>query len=371
MSIIEKAASRLDARTQHERAARNAAALDARADSAADPAAAHAASAAALHASVPHPDAAFAAVAETSAPRAEGIPLNVRPAARAEAPAAAQPAGGTFHGAPNGLPNGAPNGSPNGHSAIASAARASAPSSQDDVRHDIDLEKLRSLGMVTPDSGRSAVAEEFRAIKRPLLSQAFSRGASAKSHSNLIMVTSALPGEGKTFCAINLALSIAMELDHTVLLVDADVARPTVLDRLGLQSDVGLLDILHDDKLQLPDVLLRTNVDSLSILPAGRNQRHATELLASHAMTQLLNDIATRYQDRIVIFDSPPLLLTTESRVLAEQMGQIVLVVEAERTTQHNVKNALRQLEGCTNVNLVYNKSKAFLGGNKYGNYYN
>ncbi|MBC7502267.1 MAG: tyrosine-protein kinase family protein [Herminiimonas sp.] len=239
------------------------------------------------------------------------------------------------------------------------------------ARYEIDLDKLHKLGMVTPDSGRTAVAEEFRAIKRPLLGRAFGRSDAPIHHGNLIMITSALPREGKTFCAINLAMSIAMEMDHTVLLVDADVARPSVLECLGLTSDVGLMDILHNEDIDLQDVLMRTNVDSLSILPAGKSHRNATELLASHAMTRLLNDIANRYQDRIVIFDSPPLLLTTESRALAGQMGQIVMVIEAETTTQHAVKNALRQLEGCANVNLIYNKSKAFLGREQYGNYYN
>ena len=239
------------------------------------------------------------------------------------------------------------------------------------VRHNIDLEKLRKLGMVTPDGERTSVAEEFRAIKRPLISRAFEPRTGNSRPGNLIMVTSSLPREGKTFCAINLALSIAMEMDHTVLLVDADVARPSVLECLGLRSDVGLMDVLHDSSVDLPDVLLRTNVESLSILPTGKSHRHATELLASQAMTRLLNDLANRYRDRVIIFDSPPLLLTTESRVLASQMGQIVMVVEAETTTQHAVKNALRQLEGCPNVNLVYNKSRAFLGGSEYGSYYN
>jgi protein-tyrosine kinase len=245
------------------------------------------------------------------------------------------------------------------------------PVDSDKPVRQIDLEKLRSLGMVTPEGGRTQVAEEFRAIKRPLLTAAFGRGQQRIANGNLIMVTSALPGEGKTFTAINLALSIAMEMDHTVLLVDADVARPSVLDRLGLQADVGLLDLLHNEKIAVPDALMRTNVDRLSILSAGSSHRHSTELLASHAMSRLLNDLATRYPERIIIFDSPPLLLTTESRVLAEQMGQIVVVVEAETTTQHAVKNALRQVEKHKHVSLVYNKSTAFLGGEKYGHYYN
>ncbi|MDB5770494.1 MAG: protein tyrosine kinase [Burkholderia sp.] len=235
-------------------------------------------------------------------------------------------------------------------------------------RVELNLARLQEQGMITPDGGRSAVAEEFRAIKRTLLDRIASEGAKSK-RSNLIMVTSSLPSEGKTFSSINLAMSIAMEMDHTVLLVDADVARPSVLRTLGLKPESGLMDILLDRNVQVQDVLLKTNVNTLSILPAGPAHRHSTELLASQAMSRLLDEIASRYADRIVIFDSPPLLLTTEARALASQMGQIVMVVEAESTTQKALKNALRQIEACPNVNLVYNKSKAFPGGDNYGYY--
>ena len=229
-------------------------------------------------------------------------------------------------------------------------------------RVELDLVRMRQLGLVTAASGRTTLLEDFRIIKRPLLQRAFSERGPSEKPGNLIMVTSSLPGEGKTFCAINLAMSIAMELDHTVLLIDADVARPSVLRTLGLPAQRGLMDMLLDDKLDLSDVMLRTNVDTLSILPAGTSTAHATELLASSAMAALVHEIAHRYPDRIVIFDSPPLLLTSESRVLASHMGQIAMVVESETTTKHAVKEALRQLEGCSNVNLIYNKMRNFPG---------
>jgi exopolysaccharide/PEP-CTERM locus tyrosine autokinase len=235
----------------------------------------------------------------------------------------------------------------------------------------INLEQLHRLGIVTPEGERTPVSEEFRIIKRPLIKAAFNRGLDgSKRHANLIMVTSSLPGEGKTFCAINLAMSIAMEMDHTVLLVDADVARPSVPRYLGIDVKEGLMDVLTNDKLDLSDVMLRTNVDTLRLLPAGQSHRNATELLASLSMSNLLDEIARRYPDRIVIFDSPPLLLTSEARALAGQMGQIVMVVEAETTTQHAVKDALRQLGSDDNVSLIYNKAHAF-GGNNYGYGYN
>ncbi|WP_183107896.1 XrtA-associated tyrosine autokinase [Massilia sp. Dwa41.01b] len=221
---------------------------------------------------------------------------------------------------------------------------------------------MRDAGMVTAAGGRTNLLEDFRVIKRPLLKRAFSEASAPGRPNNLIMLTSSLPGEGKTYCAINLAMSIAMELDHTVLLVDADVARPSVLRTLGLPAQRGLMDILLDDKLDLSDVMLRTNVDTLSILPAGTSTPRATELLASSTMTSLVTEIAHRYPDRVIIFDSPPLLLTSESRVLASHMGQIVMVVEAQGTTQHAVKESLRQLEGCSNVNLIYNKARDIPG---------
>jgi len=229
-------------------------------------------------------------------------------------------------------------------------------------RVELDLNRMRDMGMVTAAGGRTRLLEDFRVIKRPLLQRAFAERKDSDKPGNLIMVTSSLPGEGKTYCAINLAMSIAMELDHTVLLVDADVARPSVLRSLGLPAHRGLMDILLDDKVDMADVMLRTNVDTLTILPAGTSTPRATELLASSSMTTLLHEIANRYRDRIVIFDSPPLLLTSESRVLASHMGQIVMVVEAQTTTQHAVKEALRQLEGNQNVNLIYNKTREFPG---------
>ena len=183
------------------------------------------------------------------------------------------------------------------------------------------------------------------------------------------MVTSALPGEGKTFTAINLALSMASELDRTVLLIDADVQRPAVLDRLGLPRTKGLLDLLTDPNVALHEVLLRTNVDKLSILPPGTSHAQATELLASDAMDRLLLDISTRYPDRVVVFDAPPLLASTESRVLATHMGQVVMVVSADKTPQNSLMEAMRTVESCPLVYSVLNKTRRASAGSYYGYY--
>jgi exopolysaccharide/PEP-CTERM locus tyrosine autokinase len=234
----------------------------------------------------------------------------------------------------------------------------------------LDLGRLAAQGYVTPDSPRSQLADEFRVLKRPVLNNAHGKSAAPIRRANLIMITSSVPGEGKTFTSINLALSIAMEVDTTVLLVDADVARPAVLDRLGLPSSPGLLDLLTQPELEFADVLLRTNVERLSILPAGTPHPRATELLASTGMSRLLDEMATRYPDRILVFDAPPLLLSTESRALATQVGQVLMVVEADRTTQSAVTTALGMIESCPVVMTILNKTDpSHSGGGYYGQY--
>jgi len=236
---------------------------------------------------------------------------------------------------------------------------------------EIDLVRLAELGYVTPDAPRTQLADEYRVIKRPLLTNALRRSSTSVERGNLILITSAMPGEGKTFTAINLALSMAVELDCTVLLVDADVARPSVLNRFGLPSAKGLLDILTDSRLDLSDVLLRTNVERLSILPAGTHHPRATELLASDGMNRLVDELATRYSDRILVFDAPPLLPSTESRVLAAHMGQIVVVVESSRTQRSTLTQALGTIENCPVVMMLLNKVVGSEVGSYYGYYTN
>jgi receptor protein-tyrosine kinase len=234
----------------------------------------------------------------------------------------------------------------------------------------INLARLHRMGVVAPDAEKSQVAEEFRIIKRPLIANAFGQGAAQVKNGNLIMVTSSVPGEGKSFCAINLAISMAMEMDRTVLLVDADVAKPRIPEYLGIHADKGLLDVLQDPSLKLSDVLVKTDIAKLSVLPAGRTYRRATELLASSAMTRLVEDIGNRYPDRIILFDSPPLLATSEASVLATHMGQIVVVVEAEKTSQDAVREALSHIESCEVVGMLLNKTTPTPGADYYYGYY-
>jgi exopolysaccharide/PEP-CTERM locus tyrosine autokinase len=248
------------------------------------------------------------------------------------------------------------------------AAPEAVPATPMSRRIELDMDSLAQHGIVTPKAERSHLADELRVIKRPLLRNVAGKGVAPVKNSNLIMITSAVPGEGKSFTAANLAMSMAMELDHTVLLVDADVARPSLPDLFKLPPSKGLLDVLVEPQTDLSQVMLRTNVERLSILPSGSRHPHATELLASEAMADLLEELATRYSDRIVIFDSPPLLVTTEARALASHMGQIVLVVRAERTTQAEVRHAISLIDIAPVKMLMLNQaSDPNANGHGYG----
>ena len=233
----------------------------------------------------------------------------------------------------------------------------------------LDFARLHANGVITPTAPDVQLLHEFRVIKRPLIRNALGKGAAPVANGNMIMITSSLPGEGKTFVALNLAMSIAMEVDSTVLLVDADVIAPSVPRVLGIRPGKGLMDVLTEPDLGFGDVMLKTNVKGLALVPAGTPHRRASELLASEAMGELLNEVSSRYPDRIVIFDSPPLLATTESRVLASHMGQVVVVVEADRTTHGTLEAALATVESCPVVLTMLNKASASDIGAYYGYY--
>ncbi|MBK6972817.1 MAG: AAA family ATPase [Sterolibacteriaceae bacterium] len=229
-------------------------------------------------------------------------------------------------------------------------------------RVSIDLDRLGRLGLVSPGDPKSLIAEELRDIKRPILRNATGKGAAPVANGNLVMITSALPSEGKSTTAVNLAMSIALEVDYTVLLVDADVANPSIPAKLGVATEMGLLDVLSDSSIDVGDVLIRTNIESLSLLPSGKFQSRATELLSSDVMNKLLRELASRYSDRIIVFDSPPLLRSNEARAIATQMGQVVVVVGAESTTHDQVRQALAAIEVCPVRLIMLNKSRLALG---------
>lgn len=234
----------------------------------------------------------------------------------------------------------------------------------------IDTRRLRARGLILPNGDRTRLAEDFRIVKRPLIQRALGQGGDAAANGNLIMVTSAWPLEGKTFTAINLAISISSERDVKVLLVDADLIAPSVSSILGIAAKTGLVNLLEDESLDLCNVLLRTDVQNLSLLPAGRQPPSGSELLASKRMEAILADLAQRYPDRLIILDSAPLLASSEPSTLAPYMGQIVFVVEAYRTTETAVRAGLDLINSCDNIVFVLNKAGTLMGAEQFGSSY-
>jgi exopolysaccharide/PEP-CTERM locus tyrosine autokinase len=233
------------------------------------------------------------------------------------------------------------------------------------------VDRLRDKGMLVPGSVLGPeIRNEYRRIKRPLLSNAFGKSATLVDQGNLIMVTSAVPGEGKTYSAVNLALAFAQERDHTVLLVDCDVTKQGVSRMLGVeQRRPDITDLLASENMPIEDALLKTDVPGLVVLPAGKSHEYITEMIASKRMARLVNEFANRYTDRIVVFDSPPLLSTPESQVLAGIVGQVVFVIEAGKTPVSIVRDALQMVPKDKAVGLLLNKSEGI--SNRGGYYYN
>ena len=248
----------------------------------------------------------------------------------------------------------------------------SAPSTPEVKTLTLDLESLDERGFVSVSNARKLINEEYREIKRKLLKNAFGALSKTLNNSNIIMVSSARPSEGKTFTAINLALSIASEQDKTVLLVDADVLKPNVTRTLRVDHQDGLMEYLLDEDKDIADVLYRTNVDKLRIIPAGQTHHLSTELLASERMAYTIDEFSNRYPDRIVIIDTPPLVGINESAVLASFAGQAVIVTEEGRTKLNDINSIVDRLNPDMAVGFVVNKAvnESAENGNYYGYYY-
>ena len=234
----------------------------------------------------------------------------------------------------------------------------------------LDQRKLFSEGYVVVDGASNRVAEEFRAIKRPLLLNAFPRSGKTDPKSHVIMITSAHPGEGKTFTAINLSLSIASEPDLNVLLIDTDSHNQDMEHRLGIGDRPGMLDLLADPTMQISEVILRTSIPNFSIIPCGSRHAMETELVASQRMAELVDDIAKRYSDRVIIFDTVPALASSVAGVLALHAGQVVIVVEAGVTHQQAVEETVALVSGCKSISLMLNKSEEPDSSYGYHGYY-
>jgi protein-tyrosine kinase len=220
----------------------------------------------------------------------------------------------------------------------------------------INYDALRAAGLLPPPHQERELAQQYRQIKRPLINRALGRGVAAVPQGNLVMIASAVAGEGKTFMSFNLALSVRLEEDVTVLLVDGDVVNPRMSQVLGVQEEPGLLDLAKDPTLAIPSLVMPTDVPGLAFLPAGRSDDKATELLASGRMHQVVAQLASQDPARLVLFDSAPLLLTTESQALAQVAGQILVVVRAEETPQQMVFEAIETLAEEKPVSLVLNQ---------------
>ncbi len=224
----------------------------------------------------------------------------------------------------------------------------------------LDRAALVRAGFLPPDHKQRQIADQFRHVKRPLLASALGRGVEPLPNGRMIMLASSLPGEGKTFASVNLALSMSLERDISVLLVDADVAKPHISRLFGIDAEPGLLEALQDDRIDIETLILPTDIPKFSVLPAGKPTETATELLASRRMQAVVARLAaSEDRMRVVIFDSPPLLLTSESRVLAQPMGQVVLVVQAGKTPQHAVHDAIACLGEGKPVSLLLNQSES------------
>lgn len=238
-----------------------------------------------------------------------------------------------------------------------------------DNQVNINWKSLAAEGFIDNNDTKSQLAEEFRVIKRPLVNNIQGADANGISRSNLILICSSLPGEGKTFISINLALSIANELDKSVLLIDADVEKPSISKQLGIKQSPGLIEYLENDKITFSDILLKTDLDNLNVIPAGKRHKYSTELLSSQRMYHFAEEVSRRYKDRIVIFDSPPLLVATQAQILAELVGQVVLVIAAEETPQNVVNDSIAKLANCDVVMTLLNKTKKELDlyGYNYG----
>jgi Mrp family chromosome partitioning ATPase len=238
-------------------------------------------------------------------------------------------------------------------------------------RHPVDREHLRSQGFIVPEGSVTALLEEFRIVKRQLLLQSADlrrQGAGAKAQR--VLICSPHPGEGKTYCAVNLALSIAAEKESEVLLVDADFAKPSVLSALGLPGGRGLMDALADTSLDVADLVLGTDVPGLTVLPAGNATNRDSEHLSSSRTAKVLDRLTAGAPHRMVIFDSPPALAASPAAELAKYVGQALVICRADRTGQQSLEDAISLLSGCANIQLLLNAANFSPSGRRFGAYY-
>ncbi|HEX7712098.1 MAG TPA: capsular biosynthesis protein [Sphingomonadaceae bacterium] len=238
------------------------------------------------------------------------------------------------------------------------------------AKYAIDRAHLREQGLIEPEGAVTALLEEFRIVKRQLLRAAHEAQDEGEPNAQRVLVCSPLPGEGKTFCATNLALAIAAEKDSEVLLVDADFAKPSVLSVLGLPGGPGLMDALADPTIRVEECVLATDIPGLWVLPAGNQTTRDSEYLASHRTAEVLDRLTQGAPNRMVIFDSPPALAASPAAELAKYVGQALLIVRAEQTGQSAIEDALSLLSTCPDIKLLLNAALFSPSGRRFGSYY-
>lgn len=235
----------------------------------------------------------------------------------------------------------------------------------------IDATALAARGMIVPGSPVSGIAEEYRIVKRELIRGITGGpGRPVLPRGNRVLIASANPGEGKTFSAINLALSLAAEADHDVVLIDGDMAKPSIVRTLGLDEGPGLMDALANPRLPLGDCLIQTDLPRLKVMPSGQSTGGDSELLASARTEALLTALETGAPGRILIIDSPPILAASPAAVLAGHVGQLIMVVRADETPEAALRDAVSLVSACPHIQLLLNGVKFSLGGRRFGTYY-
>ena len=234
---------------------------------------------------------------------------------------------------------------------------------------EVNQDALRESGLLATVSEQKRIADQYRQIKRPIFANALGKRVTPVARGNLLMVASAVPGEGKTFTCVNLALSIAMERDWSVILVDADCSKPHITNLFGLSGRPGLLDVLRESVSTFDEYVMPTSIPNLAVMSAGRQDALASELLSSDRMDRLCQKLSDEDPKRMIVFDTSPLLYTTEAPIISGHVGQVALVVAAERTSQVMVQNALEMLDSSKAINLILNKARSDSGiaGDYYG----
>lgn len=229
----------------------------------------------------------------------------------------------------------------------------------------IDREDLREAGLIVPEDPVNGLLEEFRIVKRELLADARSGGALARR----ILVCSPHQGEGKTYCATNLAIALAAERGVEVLLADADVVRPSITEQFGIEADLGLMDALADPSLLPENLVIRTDIPGLFVLPAGTPSARDAEYLASARTAEVLDRLTQGAPDRFVIFDTPPALAASPAAELAQHVGQALLVVRADETSRAALEDAQQLLSACADIKLLLNAARYSPSGRRFGSY--